>query len=114
MKKLLTGLSAAAMMMASASYADTTLKLVEVITSPERTVVLQGLVDQYEADNPGVTVEIVSLPWGQAFEKLATMVAGGDVPDVVEMPDTWQALYAGSGQLASSRITLHSGSMAIR
>ncbi|WP_417243722.1 ABC transporter substrate-binding protein [Celeribacter sp.] len=101
MKKLLTGLSAAAMMMASASYADTTLKLVEVITSPERTVVLQGLVDQYEADNPGVTVEIVSLPWGQAFEKLATMVAGGDVPDVVEMPDTWQALYAGSGQLAS-------------
>ncbi|MGY3670905.1 ABC transporter substrate-binding protein (plasmid) [Marinovum sp. KMM 9989] len=101
MKKLLTGLSAAAMLMASASYAETTLKLVEVITSPERTVVLQGLVDQYEAANPDVSVEIVSLPWGQAFEKLATMVAGGDIPDVVEMPDTWQALYAGSGQLAS-------------
>jgi multiple sugar transport system substrate-binding protein len=32
-------------------------------------------------------VEIVSLPWGQAFETLATMVAGGDIPDVVEMPD---------------------------
>lgn len=101
MKMLLKGLSAAAMLMASTAYADTTLKLVEVITSPERTAVLQGMVDQYEADHPGVTVEIVSLPWGQAFEKLATMVAGGDVPDVVEMPDTWQALYAGSGQLAS-------------
>lgn len=101
MKKLFTGLSAAAMLMATASYAETTLKLVEVITSPERTEVLQSLVDQYEAANPDVTVEIISLPWGQAFEKLATMVAGGDVPDVVEMPDTWQALYAGSGQLAS-------------
>ncbi|MEW7009292.1 MULTISPECIES: ABC transporter substrate-binding protein [unclassified Lentilitoribacter] len=101
MKRLLTGLCAATMLMASAAYADTTLKLVEVITSPERTKVLQGIVDKYETDNPGVNVEIVSLPWGQAFEKLATMVAGGDVPDVVEMPDTWQALYAGSGQLAS-------------
>ena len=101
MKKILTGLSAAAMLMATASYAETTLRLVEVITSPERTEVLQSIVDGYEAANPGVTVEIMSLPWGQAFEKLATMVAGGDVPDVVEMPDTWQALYAGSGQLAS-------------
>ncbi len=72
-------------MLANTAYADTNLKLVEVITSPERTVVLQGLVDQYEADNEGVTVEIISLPWGQAFEKLATMVAGGDVPDAHDM-----------------------------
>lgn len=101
MKLKLAGLSTAAMLLASSALAETTLKLVEVITSPERTEVLQGLVDQYEEANPDVTVEIVSLPWGQAFEKLATMVAGGDVPDVVEMPDTWQALYAGSGQLKS-------------
>lgn len=101
MKKILTGVSAAAVMMAGASYADTTLKLVEVITSPERTQVLQGIVDQYEAANPDVSVEIISLPWGQAFEKLATMVAGGDIPDVVEMPEIWQALYVGSDQLVS-------------
>lgn len=94
-------LSTAAMLLASTAFADTNLKLVEVITSPERTEVLQGLVDEFEASNPGVTVEIISLPWGQAFEKLATMVAGGDIPDVVEMPDTWQALYAGSDQLVS-------------
>ena len=100
MKHLLKGLAAAAMLMGSAAYADTDLKLVEVITSPERTKVLQALVDEYEAANEGVSVEIVSLPWGSAFEKLATMVAGGDIPDVVEMPDRWAALYAGSGQLA--------------
>ncbi|MFA3920946.1 ABC transporter substrate-binding protein [Ruegeria hyattellae] len=101
MKKLLAGMTAAAVLMGSASYAETTLKLVEVITSPERTEVLQGIVDEFEANNPDVAVEIVSLPWGSAFEKLATMVAGGDIPDVVEMPDTWQALYAGSDQLVS-------------
>ena len=101
MKKFLTGISAAAVLLGSAAFAETNLKLVEVITSPERTEVLQGLVDEFEAANPDVKVEIVSLPWGSAFEKLATMVAGGDIPDVVEMPDTWAALYAGSDQLVS-------------
>ena len=100
MKHLTTGIIAAALLMGSSAYAQN-LKLVEVITSPERTEVLQGIVDEFEAANEGVTVEIVSLPWGSAFEKLATMVAGGDIPDVVEMPDTWQALYAGSDQLVS-------------
>jgi multiple sugar transport system substrate-binding protein len=101
MKKLLMGISTAAMLMATNAYADTTLRLVEVITSPERTAVLEGIVADYEAAHEGVTVEIISLPWGQAFETLATMVAGGDIPDVVEMPDTWLALYAGADRLAS-------------
>lgn len=56
MKKFLTGITTAAMLMGSAAYAETTLKLVEVITSPERTKVLQGIVDGYEAANPDVTV----------------------------------------------------------
>ena len=79
--------------------ADTTLSLVEVITSPERTATLQAAVDEYEAANPDVTVEITSLPWNEAFEKFATMVASGETPDVVEMPDTWQALYTNGGLL---------------
>lgn len=102
MKRQLAVLSLSmAMSVGSVLAADTKLKLVEVITSPERTATLQGMVDEYEAANPGVEVEIVSLPWGQAFEKFATMVAGGDVPDVVEMPDRWQALYAGNDLLMS-------------
>lgn len=100
MKSLFYGLSAAALLVASSAQAQD-LKLVEVITSPERTEVLQGMVDEFEAAHEGVNVEIVSLPWGQAFEKFATMVSGGDVPDIVEMPDRWAALYAGAGQLAS-------------
>ncbi|MEJ6393477.1 sugar ABC transporter substrate-binding protein [Gymnodinialimonas sp. 2305UL16-5] len=99
MKRILISASAIAMMSAGAAQADTTLRLVEVITSPERTAVLEQLVADFEAANEGVTVEITSLPWGQAFETLATMVAGGDIPDVVEMPDTWAALYAGSDRL---------------
>lgn len=92
MKRLFSALSALAVLAATSAHAET-LKLVEVITSPERTQVLQGLVDEFEAANPGTEVEIVSLPWGQAFEKFATMVAGGDIPDVVEMPDRWAGIY---------------------
>ena len=91
--------SAALVALAGPAAAETTLQLVEVITSPQRTEVLQGMVEKFEAANPEVTVEITSLPWGQAFEKLATMVQGGQIPDVVEMPDRWLALYANNDQL---------------
>lgn len=101
MMRQLVGVSLALLLGSGSAYAETKLKLVEVITSPERTQTLQAMVDDYEAANPGVEVEIVSLPWGQAFEKFATMVAGGDVPDVVEMPDRWLALYAGNDMLMS-------------
>ena len=99
-RKLLLA-AAATMMVAGTAQADTTLKLVEVITSPERTETLKSIVKTFEDANPGVKVEIVSLPWGQAFEKFATMVSAGDTPDVVEMPDRWLSLYANNGMLES-------------
>src|SRR6204780_3317439 len=81
--------------------AATTLKLVEVITSPERTETLKAIIKPFEDANPDVRVEVTSLPWGPSFEKFATMVAAGDTPDVVEMPDLWLALYANNSMLES-------------
>ena len=100
MKKLITAAIFTALMTGTA-LADTTLKLVEVITSPERTETLKGIVSKFEAANPGTKVEIISLPWSEAFQKFATMVSAGDVPDVMEMPDTWLSLYANNGMLES-------------
>ena len=94
-----SALVVSALALAWPAQAQTTLQLVEVITSPQRTEVLRGMVNQFEVAHPGVTVEITSLPWGQAFEKLATMVQGGQIPDVVEMPDRWLSLYANNDQL---------------
>src|SRR6185312_16517321 len=99
MKRLLSA-TALAVLFATSALADTTLKLVEVITSPTRTETLKGIVGQFEAANPGTTVEIISLPWGEAFQKFATMVSAGELPDVIEMPDTWLALYANNNLLA--------------
>lgn len=101
MKGLRTLLGAAAglAIMAGGALAETNLTLVEVITSPPRTELLKKQVAAFEAANPDVKVEIVSLPWGQAFEKFLTMVQAGDTPDVVEMPERWLALYGNNGQL---------------
>ena len=100
MRKLITA-TLLATLMAGSALADTKLKLVEVITSPERTETLKSIVAKFEAANPGTTVEIISLPWGEAFQKFATMVSAGEIPDVMEMPDTWLSLYANNGMLES-------------
>src|SRR3954468_22554399 len=101
MKVSIAATAIAVTLLAGQANADTTLQLTEVITSPQRTELLKGMVAKFEQANPGVKVEVTSLPWGQAFEKLATMVQGGNIPDVVEMPDRWLALYASGGQLES-------------
>ena len=100
MKKLIIA-AFATVLMSGTALADTTLKLVEVITSPERTETLKSIVAKFEAANPGTKVEIISLPWGEAFQKFATMVSAGELPDVMEMPDTWLSLYANNGLLES-------------
>ncbi len=106
-KTLMT--AGAALLLGAGGAAAQTISLVEVITSPPRTEQLRAMVAEFEAANPGVTVEITSLPWGQAFERLATMVQGGNIPDVVEMPDRWLALYANSGALVDPPPTWSSG-----
>lgn len=101
MKKLLSASALALLAASGAASAETTLRLVEVITSPARTETLKQIVAGFEEAHPDTKVEIISLPWGEAFQKFATMVSAGDLPDVVEMPDTWLSLYANNGLLES-------------
>jgi multiple sugar transport system substrate-binding protein len=100
--RLLTIASAALLigMAAPPAWADTTLKVVEVIPSPARTALLQQEFATFEASHPGIKVQLTSLPWGEAFEKFLNMVQAGDTPDIVEMPDRWLGLYANNDQLA--------------
>jgi multiple sugar transport system substrate-binding protein len=86
--------------MVCTSLAQTTkLRLVEVISSPDRTRLLRTQLDQFERLNPGVAVELVTVPWDGAFEKTLLMFKSGQAPDVVEMPDRWGALYIRGKQL---------------
>ncbi|HFB66728.1 MAG TPA: hypothetical protein ENJ60_14445, partial [Aeromonadales bacterium] len=50
------------------------LVLVEVISSPHRSKLLRQQLNEFERKHDGVQVEVISLPWGQAYEKLSMMV----------------------------------------
>ena len=98
MKRLLLTAAVSALLAVQA-HADTTLRFVQTNTSDESLAVLNDVIKKFEADNPGVKVELISIPWDNSFEKFATMIASGDIPDVAEMPDNWVALYANAGHL---------------
>ncbi len=88
-KKLLFGLSAACAlgMTMAASAEDITLTFAETMTSPERTLVLEETIAAYEAEHPGVTIELVSPPYESAETKVASMLAAGQEVDIVEIRD---------------------------
>ena len=48
----------------------------------------------------GLTVEVQSLPWTAAHEKLLTAHAGGALPDVIMLPNGWVGEFAMIGAIA--------------
>jgi len=98
-KKMLLSVAMLGGLCVAQAQADTTLRFVQTNTSDESLDVLNSLIKKFETDNPGVKVELISIPWDNSFEKFATMIAAGDIPDVAEMPDNWVALYANAGHL---------------
>jgi len=51
--------------------------------------VVAELLPEFERDHPGVRVEVQSLPWTAAHEKLLTAFAGDATPDVCQLGNTW-------------------------
>ncbi|MHB8530917.1 MAG: sugar ABC transporter substrate-binding protein [Caulobacteraceae bacterium] len=56
--------------------------------------VVQSLMPAFEAANPGMRVEVQQLPWSAAHAKLLTAFAGGDLPDLCQMGNTWLPEFA--------------------
>ncbi|TDE90061.1 sugar ABC transporter substrate-binding protein [Occultella glacieicola] len=58
------------------------------------------VVDAFEADNPGITVEVETFPYDDYFTVLQTAVAGGTEADVFELNYENFVTYALNGSLA--------------
>ncbi|MEO8609337.1 MAG: sugar ABC transporter substrate-binding protein [Chloroflexota bacterium] len=63
--------------------------------SPEELAVWQTIVDEFQKQNPGITVNVDVSDWESYWDKLRTLYAGGTPPDVFAMdaplyPD-WQS-----------------------
>lgn len=51
--------------------------------------VVAELLPEFERDHPGIRVDVQSLPWTAAHEKLLTAFAGDATPDVCQLGNTW-------------------------
>ncbi|WP_278235733.1 sugar ABC transporter substrate-binding protein [Isoptericola sp. AK164] len=63
---------------------------------------LPELAEQFEADNPDVTVEVTPVPWESAVQKINTAMATGEVPDVLQAGTTLMSGFVELGGLAET------------
>ncbi|SJN39532.1 N-Acetyl-D-glucosamine ABC transport system, sugar-binding protein [Microbacterium esteraromaticum] len=61
---------------------------------------LEAIVDAFEKENKGITVEVKTLPYADYFTALQTDLAGGTVADVFDIEFANYAAYQQSGVLA--------------
>lgn len=75
------------------------IKFMETLTSPDRTEYVKSLIKDFESKNPNIKVELVSVPWEQAHDKIMTQIATNQAPDVVEMAQNWLAEMTATGKV---------------
>ena len=56
--------------------------------------VVGELVREFEAEHPGIRVEVQNIPWTAAHEKLLTAYAADGLPDLCQLGNTWIAEFA--------------------
>jgi putative chitobiose transport system substrate-binding protein len=61
---------------------------------PDFTDYFNGLIANYEAQNPGITVRWVDVPWADMQSKILTAVTAGTAPDVVNLNPDFAAQLA--------------------
>jgi len=62
---------------------DVVLELWDTDTRPERTANLEKLIEMFEAENPGITVEYLGLPTDSYMQKVSTAISTGATPDLL-------------------------------
>lgn len=62
--------------------------------------VLRGLMDQFEEENPGITVELLSGPYASTKEQVVAGAASGTMSDVVGLDGAWVSDFVQQGAIA--------------
>jgi ABC-type glycerol-3-phosphate transport system substrate-binding protein len=56
-------------------------------------------VSRFEAENPGIKVEVTTVPYPEYQQRLLTAVQGGNAPDVSTIDQIWVAAFARAGAI---------------
>ncbi len=66
---------------------------------PSEQAVFEALIAAFEEENPNVKVDYVNIPPGEFLQRLTTLAAAGDLPDVFYMSPDWFATWVSRSQL---------------
>lgn len=77
--------------------APVTLELWTISLRPTFTVYMEGVIDAFEAEHPGVEVLWVDVPFSAVERKLIAAAAANRAPDVINLSDLMFARFAGAG-----------------
>ncbi|QJD85507.1 ABC transporter substrate-binding protein [Cohnella herbarum] len=76
-----------------------TLRMIESLTSPKRTELIQAMITKFEEANPNIKVEFISPPFDQADNKIRTMLGSDEQLDVLEVRDLTVAEFVNNGYI---------------
>ncbi|MFV0334825.1 MAG: ABC transporter substrate-binding protein [Tropicimonas sp.] len=60
----------------------------------------QAAVDRFMEENPGITIEVTTVPYPEYQQRLLTAVQGGNAPDIATLDQIWVAAFAEAGAVA--------------
>jgi multiple sugar transport system substrate-binding protein len=101
MRKTALGLAAAiGALLPISAHADTVLKFWDnQQTESGLSQYQQEAVKGFEAANPGIKVEVTTIPYPEYQQRLLTAVQGGNAPDVSTIDQIWVAAFAAAGAI---------------
>ncbi|RKP49851.1 sugar ABC transporter substrate-binding protein [Cohnella endophytica] len=75
------------------------LTMIESLSSPKRTEFLQQSIKEFEAQNPNITVELITPPLESADNKINTMLSAKQTLDILEVRDITVKQFVNNGYL---------------
>jgi putative chitobiose transport system substrate-binding protein len=98
-RALLAGVLAPLLMPAAIASEPVHVEFWTMSLKPKFTPYFEALVRRYEAQNPGVQLEWVDVPWDVLQTKLTAAIAGGSAPALAQMNVPWAYDYARDGAI---------------
>lgn len=97
-KTLLASAGIGALMMSGAMAQEITLQFWDnQQTESGLSQFQQEAVDRFEAENPGIKVEVTTIPYPEYQQRLLTAVQGGNAPDISTLDQIWVGAFAQAG-----------------
>lgn len=61
----------------------------------------QAAVDRFMEENPGIAIEVTTIPYPEYQQRLLTAVQGGNAPDIATLDQIWVGAFAQAGAVAN-------------